>query len=95
MGLVYLKNVATLTLDVARCTGCGICVEVCPQAVLTMQGKEAAIANFDLCIECGACAINCPFDAISVRSGVGCAKALMRLRKGEANPCCGESSGSK
>ena len=95
MGLVYLKDVATLNLDQEKCTGCGICLEVCPQGVLAINGKEAAINDLDLCIECGACAINCPFNAISVTSGVGCAKALMKSRKGDAQPCCGESSGSK
>lgn len=95
MGLVYLKDVATLILDKEKCTGCGICVDVCPRGVLAGNGKKVAIGDIDLCIECGACAINCPFNAISVTTGVGCAKALMKNRKGNAAPCCGESSGSK
>ena len=29
-------------------------------------------------MECGACAKNCPVQAISVQSGVGCASAMIR-----------------
>jgi ferredoxin len=32
--LLYLKDVATLRLDPAKCTGCGMCLDVCPRAVL-------------------------------------------------------------
>lgn len=95
MGLIYLKDVATLNLDKEKCTGCGICMDVCPRGVLAENGKKVAISDIDLCIECGACAVNCPFGAISVTSGVGCAKALMKRRQGNTQPCCGESSGPK
>ena len=73
----YLENVVTLAYDPEKCTGCGMCVAVCPHAVFVMEGKKAAITDKDLCMECGACLRNCPFEAISVRPGVGCAYALM------------------
>jgi ferredoxin len=47
------------------------------------------------CMECGACAKNCPFGAISVKAGVGCAQAIIigKLR-GTAPECgCGGGSG--
>jgi ferredoxin len=39
------------------------------------------ILNADLCMECGACALNCPVEALSVRPGVGCAVAILNAWK--------------
>jgi NAD-dependent dihydropyrimidine dehydrogenase PreA subunit len=88
--LVYLKDVVTLRLDQEKCTGCGMCLLVCPRAVLRMSNGTAEIANRDACMECGACARNCPAEALSVRAGVGCAAAVLNStlkRKGSA-ACC-------
>jgi NAD-dependent dihydropyrimidine dehydrogenase PreA subunit len=37
MNLAYFSSGIRLSLDVARCTGCGRCVEVCPQAVFELR----------------------------------------------------------
>ncbi len=98
--LRYLKNAVTLQLDASRCSGCGMCVEVCPHAVFVPEGKRARLTDRDLCIECGACMRNCQYGAISVRSGVGCASAIIAgaLRgheptcecgAGDSPSCCG------
>ncbi len=85
----YLKNVATLKHDTGKCTGCGMCVAVCPHRVFEPYGGKVRITDRDLCMECGACARNCPFDAIDVQQGVGCAAAiLMGLLTGN-EPSCG------
>ncbi len=39
--LLYLKDVATLRLDPAKCTGCGMCLDVCPRAVLARSNGNA------------------------------------------------------
>ncbi len=70
------KNVATLKLDAEKCTGCAICTDVCPRQVLKMNERKVEIINLNNCIECGACSKNCPFSAITVESGVGCAAAI-------------------
>jgi NAD-dependent dihydropyrimidine dehydrogenase PreA subunit len=90
MSMQYLKNVVTLHLNSERCTGCGMCINVCPQAVFSMIDKRAHIENRDACIECGACAKNCAWDAISVQAGVGCATAYLhsRWRKGPIECGC-------
>ena len=71
MGLVYLKNVTTLTLHLDKCIGCQLCTQVCPHLVFTMENNKARISNKESCMECGACATNCPTSAITVHSGVG------------------------
>jgi len=73
----YLKNVVTLSYDPEKCTGCRRCLEVCPRAVFEMQDKKAHITDKDRCIECGACANNCQYEALSVNAGVGCATAII------------------
>ena len=93
--LRYFKNVVTLALDGEKCTGCGMCVLVCPREVFELSDGKAAIVDRDACIECGACALNCPVDAVSVDKGVGCASAVLQgaLRGTEPQCCCGGSEG--
>ena len=90
--LKYLKNVSTLSLDAERCNGCRMCIIVCPHAVFAMENKIARIVNFDACMDCGACALNCSENAISVLSGMGCGCATMIIQnklKGETQAGCG------
>ncbi|MCX6243419.1 MAG: mercury methylation ferredoxin HgcB [Bacteroidetes bacterium] len=93
---VYLTDVVTLELDVTKCTGCRMCLVVCPHAVFGIENKRAVILNKDLCMECGACAKNCPEGAINVKSGVGCAAGIINgLLRGTEPTCdCGEGSSS-
>jgi len=87
----YLKDVVTLRLDKDKCTGCGMCIDVCPHAVFDMNGRKALISDRDACMECGACAQNCPVEAIAVRSGVGCAAAIIKGTLAGTEPVCGPS----
>jgi ferredoxin len=88
--LIYLKDVVTLKLDEKKCVGCGMCLLVCPHAVLSLTNGTAEIVNRDACMECGACSRNCPVEALSVQSGVGCAAAVINVMLGRTNsPCCG------
>lgn len=93
--LIYLKDVVTLKLDGKRCNGCGMCLLVCPHAVLSMSNGTAEIVNRDACMECGACARNCPAQALSVQAGVGCAVAVLnsKLKRKDSSACCAADSG--
>jgi ferredoxin len=87
--LIYLKDVVTLALDQEKCIGCGMCIVVCPQAVLGMNNGYAQIENHDACMECGACANNCPTEAVTVQAGVGCATAVINAALGrDSSSCC-------
>ena len=85
----YLKNVTTLAFDAEKCTGCGKCTEVCPHGVFDMDAKKARIVQRDFCIECGACALNCPVRAIEVKAGTGCAAAILMSWFTGKEPVCG------
>lgn len=60
-------NFADITLDEDACTGAAECVLVCPRDVLQMKGKacKVQIARPGQCIQCGACIVQCPSDALS------------------------------
>lgn len=61
---------ATVTVDSARCTGCGICVKVCPENVFELKniyGKSVStVIEESKCFACNACKIRCPEHAIEV-----------------------------
>jgi len=93
MNQIYLKNVATLAYDAEKCVGCSRCMEVCPHGVFDMLEQKAFITVKDLCMECGACALNCPAKAIEVSAGVGCAAAIIMGWFAGKEPFCGSAGG--
>jgi ferredoxin len=50
-------------VDVARCTGCGRCVSVCPTGAISQVDGRAQISQ-ELCTACEACLSVCPETAI-------------------------------
>ncbi len=86
--MVYLKDVVTLRFDEQKCVGCGLCLAVCPQAVLSPNNGRVRIENRDACMECGACAQNCPTQALRVKAGVGCAAAVINAALGRKDSGC-------
>ena len=83
----YIEN--TLMLDTDLCTGCGMCHVVCPHRVFQINDRKAQIVKPASCMECGACARNCPTEALNVKAGVGCAAAVIKGALGrESSSCC-------
>jgi len=93
--LKYISDVSTLDLNEEICTGCRKCLDVCPHEVFGIKEKKAYVIDKDNCMECGACALNCPVSAISVVPGTGCASLIIQnwLREkniniGSGKACC-------
>ncbi len=86
--LTYLRDVATLKYDRELCTGCGMCLEVCPHEVFVRSNGKVSVRDRDDCMECGACKMNCPEEAIQVDVGVGCAAAVINGLLGRESDCC-------
>jgi NAD-dependent dihydropyrimidine dehydrogenase PreA subunit len=53
-----------------------------------MDGQKARIVNRDDCMECGACARNCPTTAIAVHAGIGCVTAIIKATIRGTEPTC-------
>jgi len=54
-----------ITIKLEHCTGCGACLEVCPDGALYLVDDQA-IVDKALCRECEACVAACPTGAIVV-----------------------------
>jgi NAD-dependent dihydropyrimidine dehydrogenase PreA subunit len=52
-----------ITIDEARCTGCGVCLSLCPQEAIVLEADRAEIKQ-ELCSGCGICISACPQGAI-------------------------------
>jgi NAD-dependent dihydropyrimidine dehydrogenase PreA subunit len=83
-------TVNTLQYRPNLCTGCKMCVSVCPHAVFEISKGKARLVHPEACMECGACQLNCPAGAITVDSGVGCAAAMfLAALTGKKEATCG------
>jgi len=52
-----------IVIDEARCTGCGVCLSLCPQEAIELEAERAEIRQ-ELCSGCGICIGACPQGAI-------------------------------
>jgi NAD-dependent dihydropyrimidine dehydrogenase PreA subunit len=43
-----------------------------------VRDGKAEVLDREACMECGACALNCPTSAITVTPGVGCADYIIQ-----------------
>jgi len=61
---------ASVKVDVEKCTGCGTCVNICPVTVFELRevgGKTiSVVVAEDQCIACRACEAQCSEGAIAI-----------------------------
>lgn len=57
-----LKAVAVV--DSEKCTGCGICIDVCPTGAIEVN--QQAVVNEEACSGCAECVSECPNEAIII-----------------------------
>ena len=67
----------SVKIDEEFCKGCGLCVEFCPQNVLSLDSSRLNMKGYhpafmklpEDCIGCGICGLMCPDVAIMVERG--------------------------
>jgi heterodisulfide reductase subunit A len=53
-------------INLAECSGCGICVDNCPYGAIKWAAEKEPIVIKALCKGCGLCAADCPKNTISI-----------------------------
>jgi len=64
-----LQDPLTAFVDEGICSGCGICVEICPYEAREMDSHRGiSVVRSALCQGCGACIASCPNNACELRN---------------------------
>jgi NAD-dependent dihydropyrimidine dehydrogenase PreA subunit len=76
-----------IVLDTKRCKGAGFCEQVCPRDVFEVDHhrRVAALPGAEQCVQCGACIVQCPFDALYFRTPEGDMLAPDTIRRFKLN----------
>ncbi|MEE9133626.1 MAG: HgcAB-like fusion protein [Gemmatimonadota bacterium] len=76
-----------IALDAELCKGAGFCEQVCPTDVFEVdyERRLASLPRAVQCVQCGACIVQCPFDALHFRSPSGDVVAPDTVRKFKLN----------
>jgi NAD-dependent dihydropyrimidine dehydrogenase PreA subunit len=63
----------SVVLDEDKCKGAACCEQVCPRNCYQVERSHhlARIVRPDRCVQCGACIVQCPFDALCFQSPDG------------------------
>ncbi len=60
------RRVFPLSVDGAKCTGCGLCARQCPERAITMAEGGKAVLDGGACQSCQRCIAYCPARAVGV-----------------------------
>lgn len=73
------ERVFTISLDEKKCKKVRVCKEVCPKTCF-----DVPVTTKD-CVKCGACIVQCPFDALSFKNAQGDVVSPETIRKYKVN----------
>ncbi len=55
-----------ISVDQEKCTGCGECVDICPEDVYELQDEKSTPVRVEDCVGCESCVEVCEQEAITV-----------------------------
>lgn len=72
-----------VVLDREKCKGAAFCEDVCPQDCFFFgkADKKVSFSGSGRCVRCGACIVQCPFDALFFQDRNGCKIPPENIRK--------------
>jgi ferredoxin len=76
-----------VVLDNEKCRGVGYCEQVCPRGCYKVDRERhtARMLRAERCVQCGACIVQCPFDALHFESPEGGVIAPATIRRFKLN----------
>ncbi len=74
-GKMALHHAFKISVNAAKCQGCGLCCKECPGAALYLINKKAKV-DYKKCLGCGLCISICPVGAVELPWGAASAKDL-------------------
>lgn len=57
----------TMVANHDNCTGCGKCISICPQKIITKREDGKVVIDQDHCMGCGFCKTQCEHDALELK----------------------------
>lgn len=84
---LHEDRLLSVILDEQRCKGIASCEEVCPRNCFDVDRvrHSATMPGAGRCVQCGACIVQCPLDALSFRSPKGEIISADTIRKYKLN----------
>lgn len=67
-----IRGIETIRLNDEKCTGCGMCYDICPVGVYKIvdEKKKSIMDDLTRCTACSACVTQCPTDALYLDTGI-------------------------
>lgn len=84
---LHEDRLLAISLDEQRCRGAGFCQQVCPKDVFEIDHSRrlAVLSKANECVQCGACIVQCPFDALRFEGPDGRVVAPETVREFKLN----------